>query len=63
MSKTRRKKRYTAAQKRAYYSGQGYRAAYEGKKIPFKGKQNKKSFRQGFASARVIVVRYPKLEK
>ena len=38
--------KYTQGQKRAYYSGQGYRAAYEGKAIPFKSEKNKRSLRK-----------------
>lgn len=58
-----RKSKYTEAQKRAYYSGQGYHAAYKGKTIPFKSKKNKQSFREGYASVRVIVDGYPNLKK
>ena len=50
-----KKKKYTTAQTRAYYSGQGYRAGYEGKEIPFKNEQNKASFKEGFASVKVTV--------
>ena len=56
------KKKYTAGQRRAYYSGQGYRAGYEGKEIPFKNAKNKQSFREGFASVKITVSKYPHLE-
>ena len=58
-----KKSKYTAAQKRAFYSGQGYRAGYEGKEIPFKSEKNKQSFKEGFASVKVTVLGYPPLEK
>ena len=58
-----KKSKYTAAQKRAYYSGQGYRAGYEGKEIPFKSDKNKASFKDGFASVKVTVQGYPPLKK
>lgn len=54
-----KKQKYTAAQKRAFYSGQGYRAGYEGKEIPFKSEKNKQSFKEGFASVKVTVLGYP----
>lgn len=57
-----KKRKYTADQKRAYYSGQGYRAAYEGKKIPFKNAKNKESFCEGYNSVKVVVSRYPDLK-
>lgn len=53
------RKRYTAAQRKAYYSGMGYRAAMEGKAIPFKKDENKESFRQGFRKAKDVVAAYP----
>ena len=58
-----KKSKYSQAQKRAYYSGQGYRAAYEGKAIPFKSENNKKSFKEGFKSVKIIVSGYPDLPK
>ncbi len=57
------KGKYSAGQKRAYYSGQGYRAGYEKKEIPFKNPKNKQSFREGFASVKVVVDGYPSLKK
>ena len=56
-------KKYTSGQRRAYYSGQGYRAGYEGKQIPFKNEKNKQSFRDGFASVKITVSKYPALDK
>ena len=63
MAEMKRKSKYTAAQKRAYYSGQGYRAGYEGKQIPFRSEKNKESFRQGFASVKGTISKYPDLNK
>ena len=57
-----KKSKYTAAQRKAFYSGMGYRAAYEGKEIPFKNDKNKQSFKEGFASVKVIVSNYPELK-
>ena len=54
--------KYSAGQRKAYYSGQGYRAGYEGKAIPFKNPKNKQSFREGFASVKITVSKYPDLE-
>ncbi len=51
--------KYTRAQKKAYYSGMGYRAAMENKKIPFKSEKNLNSFRQGYKNAAANVSRYP----
>lgn len=53
------KKKYTEAQKKAYYSGMGYRAAKEGKAIPFKSAKNKESFKQGYTKAKDTVSKYP----
>ena len=52
--------KYTRAQKKAYYSGMGYRAAVEGKKIPFKSAKNLEAFRKGYRAARSWVANYPK---
>lgn len=57
--KMAKQKKYTRAQQKAYYSGMGYRAGQEGKKIPFKNEKNLNSFRQGYQKARVAVSRYP----
>ena len=54
--------KYTQGQKRAYYSGQGYRAAYEGKAIPFKSEKNKRSFQEGYTSVKITVSKYPDLK-
>lgn len=54
---------YSAAQKKAYYSGMGYRVAYNGKVVPFKNEKNKDSFRAGFSAAGKVVKEYPKLKK
>lgn len=54
-------KKYTRSQTKAYYSGMGYRAAYEGKQIPFKSEKNKDSFRAGWRAAQKPVGKYPNL--
>lgn len=56
-------KTYSQAEKKAYYSGMGYRAAFEGKAIPFKNADNRASFKSGFNKAKKTVARYPKLAK
>ncbi len=58
-----RKSKFTKAQKRAYYSGQGYRAGQFGKAIPFKNDKNKQSFREGYRKAKTIIVKYPDVKK
>lgn len=58
-----KKRRYTQSQKKAYYSGMGYRAGYMGKTIPFKSAANKESFRAGFNAALATVRKYPDLKK
>ncbi len=62
MANKRGRRKYTAGQKKAYYSGMGYRAAYERKEIPFKNESNKESFRQGYRSAGKKVSKYPPLK-
>ena len=62
MAKSGGRRRYTAGQKKAYYSGMGYRAAYDGKQIPFKNESNKESFRQGYRAAGKKVSKYPPLK-
>ena len=57
-----RKSKYTHSQKKAYYSGMGYRAAREGKQIPFRNAENKASFRAGFNAALETVKKYPDLK-
>ena len=58
-----KKKKYTQGQKKAYYSGMGYRAARMNKAIPFKNDANKESFRAGFKAALETVKKYPDLKK
>ncbi len=48
--KQRRSGGYTAAEKRAYYSGQGYKLAEEERAIAFKNPNNKQSFINGYKS-------------
>jgi len=57
----KRRKRYSNAQKRAYHSGQGYRAGRYGKRIKFKNKRNLASFRAGYRDAKYSVSRLPKV--
>lgn len=59
----KKKQKYTAAQKRAYYSGQGYRAGQKGKIIPFKNPKNKQSFCEGYRSVKIVVSNYPDIKK
>lgn len=56
-----RRKRYSKAQKRAYYSGQAYRAGASGKRIRFRNRRNRDSFRSGYRSARHKVRRMRKV--
>lgn len=56
-------KKYTEAQKKAYYSGMGYSAGRRGKKIPFKSEKNKQSFREGYKKGVTVIVKYPDLNK
>lgn len=51
--------KYTKAQKKAYYSGMGYRAGEQGKFIPFSNPKNLQSFRNGYKAARTKVAKYP----
>ena len=55
--------KYTRAQKKAYYSGMGYRAGQEGKAIPFKNEKNKQSFRDGYKKAKQTIEKYPKIKR
>lgn len=55
-----KKSNYTQGQKKAYYSGMGYRAGQYDKRIPFKNEENLKSFRNGYTAAKNAVDRYPK---
>ena len=58
-----KKKKFTYAQKKAYYSGMGYRAGQQGKRIPFANEKNLQSFRNGYSKAKNAVERYPSLSK
>lgn len=42
-----KKSKYTAAQRKAYYSGMGYAMCDAGKRIEFKSEANKESFKAG----------------
>lgn len=55
-----KKSKYTASEKKAYYSGMGYRAGEKGKRIPYKSKRNYNSFVAGYRAARATVDKYPK---
>ena len=56
-----KRKRYTNAQRKAYYSGMGYRTAYEGKGIDFQNNGCRDSFKAGFnQGGRVISKNYKK---
>ena len=57
------KKKRSAAQKKAYYSGMGYRAGEQGVVILFKNPENRESFRNGYRKAKAAVSRYPKRAK
>lgn len=57
---SRKNKRYTAAQKDAYQRGMGYRAAQEGRVIPYSNQANAASFRAGYKAAGAAVSKYPK---
>lgn len=46
------KKRYTPAEKRAYYRGQGYAAAKAGKKVNCKTDAEKASCSRGYKSGK-----------
>lgn len=46
-----KKRKYTQAQKKAYYCGMGYRAAQKNKRIAFKSSANRESFRAGCNAA------------
>lgn len=54
--------KFTKGQKKAYYSGMGYRAGQKGVAIPFKSERNKESFRQGYKNAAKAVDGYPKIK-
>lgn len=54
------KRKYTAAQRKAYYSGMGYAACQAGKRIDFKSEQNKASFKAGLAKGKERAAKLPK---
>ena len=54
------RKKKTAAQKKAYYSGMGYRAGEQGVILLFKNPENRESFRNGYRKAKSAVSRYLK---
>lgn len=54
------KSKYTAAQKRAYHSGQAYCYARNGKAIKYKNPNNWSSFTAGYASVQEKVQRAPR---
>ncbi len=56
-------KKYSYGQKKAYYSGMGYAAAYKGKAIPFASDKNKQAFREGYRKGVVVTGKYPNLNK
>ena len=58
-SNTGGRKRYTAAQKKAFYSGMGYGACMEGKAIPFASEANKESFKAGLKRGQEKSKKYP----
>ncbi len=58
-----KKGKFTAGQKKAFYSGQGYRAGQYGKAIPFRSDKNKESFRAGYKKAKTIIGKYPDVKK
>ena len=53
------RKRYTAAQRRAYYLGIGYGACNDGKAIPLTSEDEKESFRNGLKKAQAVSPSYP----
>jgi len=54
--------KYTQSQKKAYYSGMGYRAGKAGVIIPFRNNSNKQSFMEGYVAAKTTVTKYPKVK-
>lgn len=51
-------KKYTAAQKRAYWAGQGYAACNAGKRVPYSSAQQA-SFKAGYNKGRQKAAKYP----
>ena len=49
-----KKQKYSAAEKRAYYRGQGYAAAKAGKKIDCRNEKQKASCRAGYNSGKGV---------
>ena len=60
-----KKAKYTNAQRKAYYSGMGYRTAREGKAINFTSDDMLASFREGYKRGGQVIAKnakkYPKL--
>lgn len=52
-------KKYTAAQKRAYWTGQGYAACNAGKRVPCSSAQTEASFKAGYNKGRQKAAKYP----
>ena len=57
------KSKYTAAQRRAYHSGQAYRFGQHGKVIVYKNPKNKESFNAGYRSVEKKVSKAPDRKK
>ena len=61
------KNKYTNAQRKAYYSGIGYRTARDGKAINFENDATRASFAAGYKKGAEITAKkpkkYPKLNK
>lgn len=61
------KKKYTNAERKAYYSGMGYRIAHDGKAIKFENATIRDSFTAGYKSGGKVIAKrprkYPKLKK
>lgn len=62
-SRDRKRSKFTAAQKKAYYSGMGYRVRSMNKQIPFKNQANKESFYAGYKACYEVCKKYPDLLK
>lgn len=62
-----KRKRYTNAQRKAYYSGMGYRTAHDGKAIKFDSAATRASFAAGYKNGGKVIAKhpgkYPKLKK
>ena len=50
-------------EKKAYYSGMGYRVGRAGKEVPFKNPENRASFQAGYAAGKKPAAKYPDLKK